>query len=129
MTAKIELLYPNKTDVTVRYNRKENPEYFYHISYFGYQLFLVKSRNKYVLKSMDFVPSFIKNLDYEYIVSHTYLNLYESSDFDSAVFMFQKACCDLIYCENIKYLSKYDISNLTPMKYPKDVNVIRKVFC
>ena len=126
---KIELLYPNQTDIKSRYNRFENPEYFYHFCYFGCQLFLVKSRNKYVLKSMGFVPSFIRHLDASYIVSHVYLNLYESTNFDSAVFMFQKSCTDLIYDKNLAYLSKFDVKDLTPLKYPHEVNIVRKVFC
>lgn len=127
--AKIELLYPNQTDLLLRYNRFDNPEYFFHMTYFDKQLYVIKSGNYYKVKSMNYVPTFIKHLDVRYITSHVYLELYKSQEFKCAIFMFQKACQDLLYTQNCAYLSEFDIDALTPIKYPKEVNLIRKVFC
>lgn len=125
---KIEQLYPLEQDLADT-DMALAPHVHFHCSYYGYQLYLVRSGSTFKIKSMNFVPSFIKNLDYEYIVSHTYLELYKTHDFDSAVYMFQKCVSDLLYTENVKHLSKYDIASLSPMKYPPEVNIIRKVFC
>lgn len=125
---KIEQLYPTEQDIYDS-NMANAPHVHFHCSYYGLQIFLVRTGNSYKVKSMNFVPSFIKTLDYEYIVSHTYLELYSTHDFDSAVYMYQKCVSDLIYTENLKHLSKYDISALSPFKYPNDVNIVRKVFC
>lgn len=125
---KIDNLYPTEQDLYDS-DIATAPHVHFHCSYYGLQLYLIKSQSKYIIKSMNFVPSFIKTLDYDYIISHTYLELYSTHDFDSAVYMFQKCVSDLLYTENVKHLSKYDISELSPMKYPNSINILRKVFC
>ena len=128
MTFPIENVYPSESELS-KIDINEFPQMHFHFCYFGLQIFLVKSRGKYQVKTMNFVPTFIKHLDYKYVVSHTYLTIYESKDFNSAVYMYQKSCSDLLYCQNLKYLSGYDVADLTPIKYPREINIVRKVFC
>lgn len=126
--SKIEVFYPTESDLKDT-EMLVAPQIYFHTSYFGLQIFLVKSRNEYQVKSMNFVPSFIKNLDYQYIISHTYLKLFTTTDFKSAVYMYQKCVSDLIYDQNLKHLACYDVADLSPFKYPHEINLVRKVFC
>lgn len=124
----IENYYPRECDLAKK-EIKEEPEYFFHASYFGLQVYLCKSRGLYVVKTLNFVPTFSKDIDYRYIISHDYLTIYSSHDFQCAVFMYQKTVSDLLYQENLKHLNGFDVADLSPYKYPKEVNLIRKVFC
>lgn len=124
----IENIYPRECDL-VRKELEEEPEYFFHTSYFGLQVYLCKSRGLYVVKTLNFVPTFSKDIDYRYIISHDYLKIYESRDIKCAIFMYQKTVSDLLYQENLKHLAGFDVADLSPIKYPKEVNIVRKVFC
>lgn len=56
MVKPLKQIYPSYISIT-HYDVFEAPEYFFHVNFYGRQLFITRGRKNYILRSQSWIPS------------------------------------------------------------------------
>lgn len=126
---RVQILYPTKKEIASEwFNRRLTPEAFYHLTYYQCQICIFNVRNRYSVRTMNYIPTFIVTPSYDSIHAE-WLDVYNTKDFDSAVYFFQKSVKDCIAQQNKLYLSKvFNRNQLYKEDLPQPVIDVLEVF-
>lgn len=120
MTDKIEILYPTKRDFYEN-SIQDKTSIFTHFCYFGAQITVKKSKNKYQVLSMNWLPIGHNQIDYR----REWQVLFETTDFYASMFRFQSFVKRMVVDLNEAYLSKVYKS---PNRDPQEKQLMRELF-